>query len=312
MTKKYYLVFICLLIVGSLGCSRNDDVKKVNLSEKIDIKNREQSSEEVPIRIAVGGMTTPRAGFVYYKQLLNYIGEKLGKKVEFVDREDYAAINNMLKNREIDVAFVCGGPYVDGYEEFGLELLVAPQAYGGTVYYSYIIVPKDSPVKSFKELHGKTFAFSDPLSNSGKLIPTYMLAQMNEMPESFFKSFYYTHAHDKSIKAVATGAVDGAAVDSLIWEYENHTNPKFTSKTKIIEKSPPHGIPPVVIRHGIALELKERLRQIFLNVHIDAKGREILKGMMIEKFVLIDNKAYDSIREMKQWVDKQNGKQHRE
>ncbi len=187
--------------------------------------------------------------------------------------------------------------------EFGLELLVAPQVYGGTVYYSYIIVSKDSPVKSFQELRGKTFAFVDPLSNSGKLVPSYMLAKMNETPESFFKNSFYTHAHDKSIKAVAAGAVDGAAVDSLIWEYEDRTNPEFTSKTKIIEKSPPHGITPVVVRHGIDLALKEKLRQIFLNAHNDVKGREILKGMMIEKFVPIDDKAYDSIREMKQWVE---------
>ena len=308
MTKRYCLVFICLLIIGPFGCSRNDDVQKVNLLKKIDAKNTEQPSGESPVRIAVGGMTTPRAGYIYYKKLLNYIGGKLGRKVEFVDREDYAAINNMLQNREIDVAFVCGGPYVDGHEEFGLELLVAPVAYGGTVYHSYIIAPKDSPLNSFKELRGKTFAFSDPLSNSGKLIPTYMLAKMNETPESFFKSFYYTHAHDKSIKAVATGAVDGAAVDSLIWEYANHTNPEFTSKTKIIEKSSPHGIPPVVIRHGMDTGLKERLRQIFLNVHNDIKGQEILKGMMIEKFVPIDDNAYDSIREMMQWVEKQKGK----
>jgi len=305
MAKKYFIALICLLTIGAFGCSRNDDVKKIDLLKKIDAKKTEQPSGERPVRIAVGGMTTPRAGYIYYKKLLNYIGEKLGRKVEFVDREDYAAINNMLQNGEIDVAFVCGGPYVDGHEKFGLELLVAPMAYGSTVYYSYIIVPKDSPVKSFKDLRRKTFAFSDPLSNSGKLIPAYMLAKMNETPESFFKSFYYTHAHDKSIKAVATGAVDGAAVDSLIWEYANHTNPEFTSKTKIIEKSSPHGIPPVVIRHGMDTALKERLRQIFLNVHNDIKGQEILKGMMIEKFVPIDDNAYDSIREMKQWMDKQ-------
>jgi phosphonate transport system substrate-binding protein len=308
MIKKYFSAFMCLLIAGILSCSKNDDVKEINLSNKIEEKTVQPSGES-PIRIAIGGMVTPRAGFVYYKQLLNYVGEKLGRKVEFVDREDYAEINNMLKNRDIDVAFVCGGPYVDGYEEFGLELLVAPQAYGGTVYYSYIIVPKDSPVNSFKELRGKTFTFTDPLSNSGKLIPTYMLAKMNETPETFFKSFFYTHAHDKSIKAVAGGAVDGAAVDSLIWEYADRTNPEFTSRTKIIEKSPPHGIPPVVVRHGIELELKEKLRQIFLNAHNDIKGRGILKGMMIEKFVPIDDKAYDSIREMKQWVDKQKQRQ---
>lgn len=307
MAKKYFLILIGLFIIGAWGCSNNDDVKKIDLSKKTDLKTTEQPSGEKPLRIAVGGMTTPRTGFVYYKQLLNYIGDHLGRKVEFVDRENYAIINNMLKNQELDVAFVCGGPYVDGHAEFGLELLAAPLAYGEAVYYSYIIVPKDSPVKSFKELRGKTFAFTDPLSNTGKLNPTYMLARMKETPDSFFKSYYFTHAHDKSIKAVATQAVDGAAVDSLIWEYANRTNPEFTSKTRIIEKSPPHGIPPVVVRHGIDPELKEKLRQIFLNAHNDKKGQEILKGMMIEKFIPIDDKAYDSIREMKQWVDNQKG-----
>jgi pimeloyl-ACP methyl ester carboxylesterase len=56
------------------------------------------------------------------------------------------------------------------------------QAYGAAVYYSYIIVPEASPVRAFAELRGKSFAFTDPLSNTGKLVPTYMLARMNETP----------------------------------------------------------------------------------------------------------------------------------
>jgi phosphonate transport system substrate-binding protein len=41
---------------------------------------------EKPIRIAVGGMITPREGFVYYRGYLDYIGKKLGRQVEFIDR----------------------------------------------------------------------------------------------------------------------------------------------------------------------------------------------------------------------------------
>jgi phosphonate transport system substrate-binding protein len=94
-------------------------------------------------------------------------------------------------------------------------------------------------------------------------------------------------------------------VDSLIWEYDNLKNPAFTVKTKIIEKSPPYGIPPVVVRPGMDPQLKARLRAIFLNAHTDPKGRELLRHMMIEKFVLLDDRAYDSIREMKAFMDKQ-------
>ena len=258
------------------------------------------------IRIAVGGMITPKEGLAYYRHFLDYIEEKLGKEVDFVDRDDYAEINDMLRNGELDAAFVCSGPYVDGHKEFGMELLAAPQAYGETVYYSYIIVAKNSTVKNFEDLRGKSFAFSDPLSNTGKLVPTYMLARMHESPDTFFSRYIFTYKHDKSIQTVAQGVVDGAAVDSLIWEYLNRTNPEFTSKTRIISKSPPYAIPPVVVQRGLDPQIKERLKQIFLNAHNDNKGRELLKKMMIDKFVVIDDSAYDSVREMKSWLENQN------
>jgi phosphonate transport system substrate-binding protein len=251
-------------------------------------------------------MLTPKEGFVYYQQLLNYIAEILERPVKLVDRESYTEVNNLIKSGYIDAAFVCGRPYIDGRDEFGLELLVAPQVYGKARYHSYIIVSKDSSIENFKELRGKSFAFADPLSNTGKLFPTYMLAKIGETPDSFFHKHIYTYAHDKSIKAVAQGIVDGAAVDHLIWEYLNRTNPEFTSKTRVIEKSPPYGIPPVVVRPGLDPELKEKLRKIFLNAHKDEKGRKILKGMMIDKFVLIDESAYESIEEMTSRSTRQN------
>jgi phosphonate transport system substrate-binding protein len=252
MLKHIFVLNLsCLIFAGITGCSEIENTKEINFSTPEDKNVILQQPEEKHLHIAVGGMITPRAGFAYYKKLLDYIGKQLNKTVEFVDKEDYAMINKMMEEGSIDVAFVCGGPYVDGRKEFGMELLAAPHAYGGTLYYSYIIAPGDSPVKNFEELRGKAFAFTDPLSNTGKLVPTYMLAKMDETPDSFFKSYDYTYAHDKSIKAVATGLVDGAAVDSLIWEYANQTNPEHTSKTKIIKRSPPYGIPPVVVRAGL-------------------------------------------------------------
>lgn len=300
-----YLVFIFTFSAGFFSCSRSDEPRKVSLETKETMTVKAADEHADHIRIAVGGMITPKEGFGYYRQFLDYIGEKLGRGVDFVDRDDYAELNALVKSGKVEVAFVCGGPYVDGSEAHGMELLVAPQAYNGTVYYSYIIVPADSPVKSFQDLRGKSFAFTDPLSNSGTLVPTYMLARAGESPKSFFKKVVYTGSHDKSIKAVAEKLVDGAAVDSLIWEYDNRKNPKFTAKTKIIERSPPYGIPPVVVTPGMDPKLKKKLRAIFLNAHKDPKGREILKNMMIDKFVLLDDRAYDSIREMKSFLDQQ-------
>jgi phosphonate transport system substrate-binding protein len=211
----------------------------------------------------------------------------------------------MLRTGKLDAAFVCSGPYIDGKKNFGLELLVAPQAYGALVYYSYILVKRDSRFSSFEELRGRRFAFTDPLSNTGKLVPTYMLAKMNETPEKFFKEIIFTMSHDKSIKAVAQGVVDGAAVDSLIWEYLNATNPEFTSKTRILKKSQPYAVPPVVVPHNLDPGLKDKLKMALLNAHLDPKGRKILQKMKIDKFAEIDDRNYDSIREMQGWLEMQ-------
>lgn len=302
MNRKAWLWMILCAVAALTGCRNEAASQKISLEKKEPEKEAAQAAHQNVLRIAVGGMITPKAGFGYYRQFLDYIGERLNMKVEFVDRDNYAAINRLVKTGDVDAAFVCGGPYVEGHEEFGMELLAAPHAYGGSVYYSYIIVPEKSPARTFRDLRGKQFAFTDPLSNSGVLVPMFMLAKMKETPDTFFQSFVYTQSHDKSIMAVAEGLVDGAAVDSLIWEYLNRTNPEFTSKTKVIWKSPPYGIPPVVVRRNLDPRLKRRLREALLKAHQDEKGSAILAGMMIDRFVLINDSAYESIREMKRWI----------
>lgn len=297
--RIFAIVFIVFLFTS---CEQDRPARKVSLEKNRKPLVQQQAHDPEALRIAVGATITPKEGFAYYRSLLDYIGEKLGKRVEFIDRDSYAEINEMLKAGEIDLAFVCSGPYVDGHDEFGLDLLVQPQAYGETVYYSYIIVSVDSPIDSFERLRGKLFAFTDPKSNTGKLVPTYILAKMGETPEAFFESYVFTYGHDKSVKAVAEQLVDGAAVDSLIWEYMNRTNPDVALKTKVIYKSPPYGIPPVVVRTDLDPGVKDRLREIFRGIHEDEEGREILKGMMVDRFVQGDDSDYDTVRHMKDWI----------
>jgi phosphonate transport system substrate-binding protein len=255
-----------------------------------------------PFRIGMGAMITPREGFIYYNQLKEYIEKRLGQPVQMVDRGNYDEMNRLLETGDIDAAFVCAGPYVEGKERFGMQLLAMPLVKGKPVYHSYIIVPADSPARKFEDLRGKVFAFTDPKSNSGKLVPTYILARMNETPQHFFSKTEFTYGHDNSIRAVAEKLVDGAAVDSLIWEYLAIKTPDLTAKTRILLRSEPYGIPPFVVRPGIDPELKLKLQQILLNARNEPRGRRILKGMMIDRFVPGDDRNYDTIRAMNSWL----------
>jgi len=253
--------------------------------------------------MAVAPVISPRETFnSRYRDLLNYLGDKLGLPVELVQGKTYAEINDLVRTGDVTLAFVCTNPYLQGRDDFGMEALVAPEVNGVPLYYSYLIVRADAPFRSLADLRGRTFAFSDPLSNSGRLAPVYQLAVMGETPESFFNRYIFTYAHDNSIKAVAEKLVDAAAVDSLVYDYWVKTGSEYTVKTKVIERWGPFGINPVVVGPELDAALKQQLRAALLTMNEDPRGREILQSLFIDRFVVPDDSIYDSVRAMRAFM----------
>jgi len=266
------------------------------------------ASAAEPFKIGLAAMISPKETTAVYKEILDYVGEKLGRPVEMVQKKTYDEMDAALQKRELDVAFVCSGPYVRDHDRFGAELLVAPQSYGQPVYYAYIIVPKNSKAQSLADLKGKKFGFTDPKSNTGKLVPSYIVAKrFGKMPEAFFSKVVFTYSHDKSIVATANGEVDGASIDSLIYDYVAKKTPEVTKNTRIVEKSPPYGIPPVIVNKNMDPALKAQIKDIFLKMHEDPKGKRILGEIFVDKFIVPQDKDYDSVREMEKWIASQQG-----
>ncbi len=317
---KFGVVLVTVAII-LLGCSK-EPAQEVSLSKvepgtesssqkwtclgckagpSVNQEGPEQNSHYVRpevLRVAVSAMTMPRETLGLYEELLRYLGDKMGQRVELVQRRTYQAANDLIQSKVVDAAFVCSLPYVLGHDKFGMELLVTTEIDSLPRYYSYIIVRKDSGIENFEELRGKTFAFMDPDSNSGTLYPTYRLAQMGESPLSFFHNYIYTYGHDNSVKAVLNNTVDGAAVENLIFNYMAAQDSVVASQIKVIEVSPPFASPPVVVHPELNSKIKEGLRSILLNMNQDDRGREILDRMNIDGFGLVRDSAYDSIREM--------------
>jgi phosphonate transport system substrate-binding protein len=256
------------------------------------------AAQQEPVRIGVSSMITPVDAVKYYQEIIDYVGGRIGQPVQMVHRRTYDEMDTLLERGEVKIAFICSAPYVKDREKFGVELLVAPSVNGSPVYHSYVIVHNDSPNKTFPELKGKVFAFTDPKSNTGKIYPTYLLKTMGYSPEKFFRRVLYSYSHNKSVEMVAKKVADGAAVESLVYEYMRKTGSPYARQTRVIKRSPPYGIPPVVVTRDIDPVLKNRVRDAFLSMHKTPKGKAILAAMMMDGFVEVSDKNYDTIREM--------------
>ena len=287
------------MLVSFTACSRDADYKQVDFSQKTGASRPEvANSGRESLRVAVAAMISPKETFIYYRELIDYIGAKLDHDVVLIQRKTYGEVNDLFSREHIDLAFICSGPFVSGSEKFGFEAIATPIIRGKPFYHSYLIVHQDSPFHALEDLKGHDFAFTDPDSNTGALVPRYWLKQMNVKPEIFFRTITYSYSHDNAIMAVAKKLVDGAAVDSHMWEYYQQNNAFYSGKTRVIKKSEPFGSPPLVVSSALDPKLKSALIHIVLTMHENPEGRRILSGLMIDRFEAPRSEWYEPVKEM--------------
>ncbi|MGQ9833105.1 MAG: substrate-binding domain-containing protein [Candidatus Villigracilaceae bacterium] len=252
----------------------------------------------MPLRVAIASVISPQGNVESYSALADYLGQKLNRPIELVQRRTYLEVNDLLEQGSVDMAFVCTSAYIVGHDDFGMELLVAPQVNGETIYHAYLIVPARSPARDMADLKGKVFAFTDPISLTGRAYPTSLVQKLGTTPEDFFGRTFFTYSHDEAIYAVANGLADGASVDSLVYKYALTRDPSLTQRVKVIHQSPAFGIPPVVVNPALRPQIKATLQSLLLEMAKDPAGQAALAAIGVERFVLIDDNAYRSVRSL--------------
>lgn len=296
---KKIVIILVILMLFTVGCAgKPDGSLEISLKDMQNIDNVKPQNSPDTLRVAFSAINSPKETIIYYNDLLKYIEENTGLTVKVIQRKTYKEINDLLESGEVDLAFICTYAYVLGKEEFGLQPFLVPQINGKTTYRSYILVPEDSTVSTFKELKGKRFAFTDPLSNSGYLYPRFLIKQEGVTVDNFFKKTIFTYSHDHSIEAVFEKIVDGAAVDSLVYDYLIEQKPEYKDKIRIIDTSEEFGIPPIVVSSGVNLDTREILKDLFLNMHNIQEGKAILHHLKIERFKEQDDADYELIRKI--------------
>ena len=255
------------------------------------------------LRIGVAAVLSPEGTVESYAELAAYLGEKLGRPTELVQRRTYAELNSLIGAGEVDIAFVCTSAYVRGHASGSMDLLVVPEIEGSLVYHSAIIVPASSRARSMEDLRGGVFAFTDPMSLTGRVYASSVVLGLGDTPEEFFSDIVYTYSHDDAVRAVAAGVVDGAGVDDLVLQHMIDRDPILKNQIRVIGSSPDYGIPPVVVPVATPALLRAVFTDLLLGLESDPAGPRILDALGVDRFVMSSDTAYTEVRELIQQYD---------
>ena len=235
-----------------------------------------------------------------YQAVTDEVGRRLGIETELVVETDYEAC---AQDRN-ELCFVCSLPYVE-FERQGISPAVPIAApvlegdrYGGRpVYFSDVIVHRDSAFQSFLDLRGRSWAYNEPLSHSGYGITRFHLVELGET-HGFFGEVVEAGFHEEAVRMVADREVDGSAIDSQVLAVMLRDDPSLARSLRIVDALGPSTIQPVAVSKRVPLELRAEIEHVLTTMHEDPAVRERLALGLVERFVPVGPSSYDDIRAM--------------
>ncbi|MDZ7908116.1 MAG: phosphonate ABC transporter substrate-binding protein [Gemmobacter sp.] len=250
--------------------------------------------------------------------LRGYAEEALGVPVKLFAPADYDGVIQGLLGGTIDMAWLGASAYAKVYltdPEAVDVALVKTNLDGSFTYHSIGFARKDKGVASLADLKGKVFAFGDPNSTSGYLIPSVEIpAEIGATMENgdYFGEVKFVGGHEQTIVAVANGDVDAGvtwADGQGNWEdgYNSGALRKavdagLVDMNDLVEiwKSKPIPEGPVVLRRALPQDAKDKMIELVKGMH--AKDAECAYGIAAGEtagFTPITHDYYDSIIEVR-------------
>jgi phosphonate transport system substrate-binding protein len=237
--------------------------------------------------------------FGVYEFITRHVGDRLGIPTELCVGSCYEDLAG-----QAEVSFLCGLAYVElvrqgePIEPIAAPLLHGARYRGRPVYFSDVIVRRDSRFRSFADLRGRSWSYNEPYSHSGYGITCYHLVRLGETG-GFFGRVVAAGWHERSIRLVHSGAVDASAVDSQVLTIALRDHPELAAGLRVIDSLGPSTIQPVAVASWLSATLKADLRAVLLEMAEDPTARRHLARGLVERFVAVSDASYDDLRQMR-------------
>jgi phosphonate transport system substrate-binding protein len=205
------------------------------------------------------------------------IEAELGVPVKLFTPADYDGVIQGLLGGSLDYAWLGASAYAKIYltDPESVEVKLTKQNVdGSTGYFSIGFARKDTGITDMDSAKGKIFAFADPNSTSGFLVPGAELTAKYGKLEDYFAEVKMSGGHEQTIVGVANGDFDAGVswADGLgNWEdgynsgaFRRAADAGLVDMNNIVEIWRSAMIPegPMVVRKALPQDVKDKVTQL--------------------------------------------------
>ena len=209
-----------------------------------------------------------------------------------------AAESDPFASGQADLGFACSTAVARSYEpDAGFELLGCaplfddPRAQGRPVYFSDVVVRRESAFGRLEDLEGCVWAYNDGCSLSG----LYCLLQFLRREGSgldFLGGLRQSGSHLRSIELVLADGVDAAAIDSNVLALQWERRPELRTDLRVIGSWGPFPVQPVIARRTLPQPTKVAVREALVALSGVPQWRARFAGFKLVGFAQVDEAFY--------------------
>ncbi len=234
--------------------------------------------------------------------ILAQLEKDLNVKVKAVMATDYRGTIEALKFKKAEIGHLGPKSYVEASTNnyANVEPIAQLQLANGSLgYRSCLIVHTESDIFGPEDMAGHTYAFNDPNSTSGYLVPSaFFMMELGVDPKTYFSKVTFSGSHEASILAVANKKVEIAStnIPDLQQLTREHKVPRGALRVIWVSKLIPND--PIVVRKDLPPSLKQAMQESL--VSMKARHPEAFKevGAWLSGFVRADDGKYQVIRDL--------------
>lgn len=295
------LAMICMLPLLAAGCGDDSTASEADSKGEASV---DRTGWPEKLRFGViptegGADTTER-----YAPLKAILSEHLDMPVEIQSASSYQGVITAMANDQIEFAWLGPKSYIEAAKRADAQaLLLELNSNGKSGYHAIFIVPADSPIQTLKDAKDKRFAFTDPNSTSGYLIPSIVLIdEIGQPANDYFGEVNFSGSHGTSVLQVAAKELEVAATNDLDYGKMIEKGAVKENDLRVIHTSDLIPGAAIAARRELPESFKQALKEAMLKVN---DKPEIQDRFQNGGYIETTDETYDIIRAADAYLTKQ-------
>ena len=236
---------------------------------------------------------------------------EIGVPTKLFTPADYDGVIQGLLGGSLDFGFLGASAYAKTYltDPEAVDVMLSQQNADGSLgYYAVGFARTDSGIKSMEDAKGKVFAFADPNSTSGYLVPGAELTAKYGKLEEYFSEVKMSGGHEQTIVGVSNGDFDAGVswADGLgNWEdgynsgaFRKAADAGLVDMSNLVEIWRSAVIPegPMVLRKALPADVKDKVTALTADLwETDKECGYALAAGDAKDFIPVEHAMYEGV-----------------